>query len=42
MKDELIAQLKNTMLSAVIDAELMQNLLSNYWSIPVENNVEQQ
>jgi len=33
MKDDLIAQLKNTMLSAVLDQEFMQNLLSNYWSI---------
>ena len=33
MKDELIEQLKNTMLSAVLDQEFMQSLLSNYWSI---------
>lgn len=33
MKDDLIGQLKNTMLSAVIEADLMQNLLSNYMTI---------
>lgn len=33
MKDDLIEQLKNTMLSAVLDQEFMQSLLSNYWSI---------
>lgn len=39
MKDELISQLKNTMLTAVLDQEFMQKVLSNYWSItPTENN----
>ena len=33
MKDELIVQLKNTMLNSVLEQEFMQNVLSNYWSI---------
>lgn len=41
MKDDMIAQLKNTMLSAVLDQEFMQKLLSNYWSIkPSESSIE--
>ena len=33
MKDNLIAQLKNTMISAIMDQEFIDQLLENYWRI---------
>ena len=33
MKDNLIAQLKKTMISAILDQEFIDELLENYWRI---------